>query len=127
MCLSFISGGVATCLWTPMTVQVMQMEAESEATQVLVAGDNLEGSFAALESGTGAKKSECMIVVYLVVCRMPRANSEAGLLFWGVEECAKRNCALCMYVIYDVCVNKSVGHTQVATSIQSICARSCVT
>ncbi|KAF5841356.1 PspA/IM30 family-domain-containing protein [Dunaliella salina] len=35
-----------------MEEKVMQMEAESESTQVLVAGDNLESSFAKLESGT---------------------------------------------------------------------------
>jgi len=35
-----------------MEEKVMQMEAEAESTQVLVAGDNLESSFAKLESGT---------------------------------------------------------------------------
>lgn len=49
------------------------MEAESEATKVLVAGDNLEGSFAALEAGSGA----CACCVCVCACVLLCARSGA--------------------------------------------------
>lgn len=55
------------CSHTFNTSQVMQMEAESESTQVLVAGDNLEKDFARLESGTGG----CACSLILCILSMP--------------------------------------------------------
>jgi len=53
---------------TKRTLQVMQLEAESESTQVLVSGDNLESSFAKLESGTGGCKLSWQVGCWKPLC-----------------------------------------------------------